>query len=267
MRPAALFALTVVAAQAAPAASFDHTAWDVLLKRHVNAIGEVNYAGLKKERQPLDAYVAALAAASPDSRKEQFPDRASELAYWLNAYNALTIRGVVDAYPTRSVRDLGVLYGFFRRADYTLGGRALSLQDLENDIIRKRYRDPRIHFAIVCASVSCPRLDREAFVGGRLNEQLDRVTRDAMAENRNLAIDAKAKTVTLTMLFKWYAEDFGAPPLDFARRYLSPERTALLDQLGAKPRTLFFDYDWSINQPGSRAKAALVFERELARKK
>ena len=243
--------------------SFDHAAWDALLKRHVNAIGEFDYAALKKDRQPLDTYVASLAAASPDSRKDLFPCRAAELAYWLNAYNALVAKGVVDNYPTRSVRDLGALYGFFRRQDYTLGGQAMSLRYLENEIIRKRYRDPRIHFAIVCASISCPRLAREAFTADKLDEQLDRVTRESMTENRHVAIDGKTKKVMLTALFKWYAADFG-PALAFVRRYSPPARLRLLDELGPNPRLEFFDYDWSINEPGSRAKAKLGYERELA---
>jgi Protein of unknown function, DUF547 len=255
--------LAAVVATAA-AAGFDHSGWDALLKRHVNAIGEVDYAAFKANRAPLDAYIAALAADSPDSRKDRFPDRSAELAYWLNAYNALTIRGVVDAYPIRSVRDLGSSYGFFRRKDYRLGGRKLSLDDVEHGIVRKRYQDSRIHFALVCASVSCPRLEREAFAGARLEQQLDNLTRGAMAENRNVAIDVKTKTVTLTAILKWYAEDFGGPALDYVRRYSSPARVALLDQIGKRPRVRFFDYDWSINEPGSRAKSKLLFERELA---
>lgn len=268
MRSAGLLLAVILAGANARSAvaedGFDHSPWDVLLKQYANAIGEVDYAALKANRGPLDAYVASLAAASPDSRKELFPNRATELSYWLNAYNALTIRGVVDAYPVKSVRDLGALFGFFRRKDYTLGGRKLSLQDLENEIIRKRYHDPRIHFAIVCASVSCPRLDREAFVAVRLEDQLDRVTRRSMAEDRNVAIDAGAKTVTLTILFKWYAEDFGGPALDFVRRYSPPARVALLDQAGKRAKIRFFDYDWSLNAPGSRAKAKLRYERDLA---
>jgi hypothetical protein len=253
----------LLSAGVAAGAGFDHAPWDALLRKHVNAIGEVDYAALKAHRQALDSYVAALSAASPDSRKDLFPDRAAELAYWLNAYNALVARGVVDNYPTRSVRDLGALYGFFRRKDYTLGGVKMSLQFLENEIIRKRYQDPRIHFAIVCASLSCPLLAREAFTAAQLERQLERVTRASLAENRNAAIDPKTQTVTLTALFKWYAADFG-PALAYVRRYSTPQRLALLEQLGPSPRIRFFDYDWSINESGSRAKAKLGFERELA---
>ncbi len=263
MRTAIVFLLAAATSVGAAAAEFDHAPWNALLSRHVNQIGEVDYAALKANRQPLDAYVAALAAASPDSRKELFPNRAAELAYWLNAYNALTAKGVVDHYPTRSVRDLGAIYGFFRRNDYTLGGVAMSLRFLENDIIRPRYKDPRIHFAIVCASISCPLLARQAFTGAQLEEQLDRLTRASLAETRNVSIDTKTGTVTLTSLFKWYAADFG-PALAYIRRYSTPERARMLDQLGPTPRLRFFDYDWSINEPGSRAKAKLGFERELA---
>ena len=181
MRTIGIF-LLAAAGLGAAAAEFDHSPWSAILSRHVNHIGEVDYAALKANRQPLDAYIAALAAASPDSRKELFPNRAAELAYWLNAYNALTVKGVVDNYPTRSVRDLGAIYGFFRRNDYTLGGVALSLRHLENEIIRPRYKDPRILFAIVCASISCPLLARQAFTAAQLEEQLDQIGRASCRE-------------------------------------------------------------------------------------
>lgn len=157
------FGWAVLLAAAPLAAQFDHSAWDRVLKKSTNVLGEVDYGALKKDRKDLDDYVRRLSEMSPDSKKDAFPTREAALAYWLNAYNALVMRAVVDAYPTKSVRDLGLLYGFFRRKDHTLGGTKISLLALENDIIRPRFNDARIHFAIVCASISCPLLDREAF--------------------------------------------------------------------------------------------------------
>lgn len=257
-------ACLLLSAAAAYAAAFEHRDWDAIVQRHVSAIGEVDYAAIKANRAPLDAYVQALAAASPDSHRERFPTRAAELAYWLNAYNALVTRGIVDAYPTRGVRALGPMLAFFRRADYTLGGRRLSLNTLEHEIIRARYRDPRIHFAVVCASLSCPRLAREAFSASTLDAQLDTRVRESLAEARMVSIEAAGKTLRLTSLFKWYAADFGDVRA-FVRRYSSAERMQELDGLGPNPRVRYFDYDWSINDPGSRAKAVQPQERALAR--
>ncbi|MBM3796637.1 MAG: DUF547 domain-containing protein [Acidobacteria bacterium] len=261
-----MLALLPLLAAAAATAGFDHAPWDALLKRHVNALGEVDYGALKCARAPLDVYVAALAAQSPDSHPAAFPSRADQLAYWINAYNALTIKGVVDAYPTRSVRNLGMAFGFFRRKDYTLGGRRLSLQDLENTIIRGCFGEPRIHFAIVCASVSCPLLLRDAYTGANLETLLDRATRISMMQARTVTIDKAARRVTLTTLFNWYAKDFGgaAAVLPFVRRHLTPERQRELDALGASSKVKYFEYDWAINEPGARAKSIYAHERAMS---
>lgn len=243
-------------------AEFDHSAWDRVLAAAVSATGEVDYGAVKKNPASLDDYVRSLAASSPDNRRELFPSRDAELAYWLNAYNALVMSGVVKAYPTKSVRDLGLLYGFFRRKDYQLGGAQVSLLSLENDVIRKRYRDARIHFAIVCASLSCPRLDPKAFTEANLGSALDRLTRQFLAERRNLEIDAQANTIHLSALFDWYKEDFGGT-LEFVKKYVPDTTRARIESMRS-PKLRYRDYDWSINDPGSRARAKAAWERELA---
>lgn len=248
------------------AASFDHQPWDGVLKASVSPIGEVDYAALKGNKT-LASYVDTLRLASPDNRKDLFPTREGELAYWINAYNALCTWGVAKAYPIKSVRELGVLFGFFRRKEYVLGGRTLSLQELENEIIRKRFREPRIHFAIVCASLSCPQLSREAYTSENLETQLDFQTRRYFAETRNLDVAADGKGVLLAAILDWYREDFGAAKpalLEYVRRHAPAARQKQLDGL-TKPRLIFRDYDWSLNDPGSRARARTPEERELAR--
>lgn len=230
----------------------------------VNAVGEVDYAALKNNRD-LAAYVDALRATSPENKKESFTTKSDELAYWINAYNALITWGVVKAYPTKSVRDLGLLFGFFRRRDYVLGGRTMSLQELEHEIIRKRYQEPRIHFAIVCASLSCPKLSPRAYTAANLEEQLSFQTRQYFAETRNLAI--QGNTVILAKILAWYSADFGgAKPtlLDYARRHTTEAKQRQLAAL-RDPRITFRDYDWAINDPGSRARAKTPEERELAK--
>lgn len=237
--------LLAISAVIVSASEFDHSAWDRVLKRHVNALGEVDYAALKAAPADLDAYVMALAQSSPDNRKDAFPARQSELAYWINAYNALAVKAVVKAYPVHSVRDLGMMYGFFRRKEHKLGGTAISLHALEDDILRARYKDPRIHFAIVCASASCPLLDRDAFQGATLDAHLDRVTRRFLGESRNVEIDGRSNTASLSAIFEWYGKDFGPLP-DYLARYGVT--------LPAKTRIRYRPYDWSLNGAGSRGR-------------
>jgi hypothetical protein len=252
--------------------TFDHAPWERILQASVNELGEVDYARLKANPQPLAEYVAKLAATSPENQPALFPTREDALAYWINAYNALTTYGVARGYPVKSVKDLGFLYGFFRRDDYVLGGRKLSLMTLENEIIRKRYAEPRIHFAIVCASLSCPKLSRTAYTAANLNAQLEFQTRQYFRERRNLAVDSKANRVTLAAILDWYKEDFerftgrSAPLalLEYAKRYAGAAQQREIEGLRA-PKVAFRDYDWAINDPGSRARARSAEERELAK--
>ncbi|MFN7922547.1 MAG: DUF547 domain-containing protein [Bryobacteraceae bacterium] len=253
--------IALLAAGMLQAGGFDHSGWDALVKRWVNQIGEVDYGGLAKDRTGLDAYVQRLEQVSPDNNKADFPSRAHELAYWINAYNALVMKGVVSAYPIKSVRDVGGGLTFFRRRDYVLGGVRMSLQHLENEIIRKRYKEPRIHFAIVCASISCPRLAAEAYTGEKLEAQLERAARQSLREQRMLAVDEKANLVSLTSLLNWYKLDFG-DVMAFLRSRASESERKKLEAL-KNPKIRYYDYDWSINDPGSRARAKALHERAL----
>jgi len=259
--------LLAISLFAVAAAFGQHETWDRVVKKHVNAVGEVNYAALKTDRADLDAYVKWLGEVSPENQPAQFPSKADELAYYINAYNGFTTAGVVKGYPTKSVRDLGLVFAFFRHSDFRMGGRKISLTDLENKIIRsERYKEPRIHFAIVCASLSCPKLAAEAFTVANLERLLDAGARQFVNERRNVYV--KDSTVTMSEIFKWYEGDFkwtAASLIDFAKIYAKPELKSALDKLPASPRMKYFDYDWAINDPGSRAKAKSEFEREISR--
>lgn len=242
------------------ALAIDHSAWDRVVKTAVNEIGEVDYARLKREPRDLRAYVEALQAPV------KFVSREEELAYWINAYNALVTYGVTKAYPTKSVRDLGLLWSFFRRREYNVGGRMMSLDDIEHRTIRARFKEPRIHFVLVCASLSCPRLAREAFMPGKLEQQMETQTREYFQERRNMIIDPAKETVTLNGIFGYYKEDFGGSlegALSFARKYLRPEDETAIARM-KKPKVLTREYDWSINDPGSRRRAKSAEERSLA---
>jgi hypothetical protein len=232
-------------------AGFDHSAWDRVLKAHVNTRGEVDYRAIQRDRKDLDAYLASLRDQSPVKTPALFPTHDDALAYWINAYNAFVTSGIAVKYPVRSVRDLGFALGFFRAKDYVAGGAALSLNDIEHGIIRKQFKEPRIHFAIVCASLGCPYLAREAYSGPRLQQQLDRQAREFVNAPRNMAIDGSQ--ITLSKIFDWYGDDFGgrAALAPFLVRYANDANRAAL--LSVKnPKIRFRDYDWNINDPGSR---------------
>lgn len=256
-------------AGAARAQGFDHSAWDRVLKQYVNEEGRVDYAALRANRADFDAYIAQIAARSPESHPQEFiarkagdgkpyPSREAQLAYWINAYNALTIRGIIDNWPTKSVRDLGFLFGFFRRSDYTVGGKTVSLNYIEHDVIRKQFNEPRIHFALVCASLGCPKLRREAYVRERLEAQLEDGARYFLNEPRNLTVDAARGRVTLSKIFDWYAGDFekyvkargpgktGSPILDYVLQYASEANRAAILALKS-PKISYADYSWEIN--------------------
>jgi hypothetical protein len=254
-------ALLLAAALPSLAAGFDHSVWDRVLKARVSEWGEVDYAALQANPADLEAYVGMLGEASPESHPDRFTSRDSRLAYWLNAYNAFTVAGVVKGYPVKSIRDLGMLWGFLRKKAYVAGGQRLSLNHIEHKILRKRFTDARIHFAIVCASVSCPRLAREAFVPERVDEQLEALARRFINEPRHVTIDPEANRLTLNKIFDWFEEDFeaavsaGGPPkiVAYLVRYSDPERRKQLEGL-RKPKIKYHRYDWGLNAPGALPK-------------
>jgi hypothetical protein len=233
--------------------AFDWAPYDHLLHTYVNERGYADYPGLKLNRGELDAVIAQLDHASPDSDPALFPTRIAKLAYWINAYNAFVLRGVVDYYPIASVKDVYLFNGFFSRIEFKAGGTELSLRELENEILRKRFGDPRIHFAIVCASEGCPRLAREAYLPERLDEQLDARTSLFFNEDRNVRIDAAGNRLFLSKIMDWYSDDFIATLpagekeiTSYVERWLTPDRQAALARLRA-PKIAYVNYDWRIN--------------------
>ncbi|HJY87740.1 MAG TPA: DUF547 domain-containing protein [Candidatus Acidoferrales bacterium] len=140
----------------------DYAPWDRVLKRFVTETGRVDYRALEASPADLNRFVEQIARRSPLSNPNDFPTRSSQLAYWINAYNALVMKAVIENWPIKSVRNLGRLYSFFWSRKLVAGGKEYTLNNIE-DILRKNLGEPRIHFAIVCASNSCPRLQREAY--------------------------------------------------------------------------------------------------------
>jgi hypothetical protein len=178
--------------------------------------------------------------------------RSEKLAFWINAYNALTIQGILEFYPLKSVKDkVNRILGFNIWDDYpmTVNGEKYSLNDIEHKILRKM-GEPRIHFAIVCASVGCPKLRSGAYTGAKLNAQLDEQTRNFFAQPRNFRIDRDRDTVSLSSILDWFGEDFGGSDrakLSLASKYLSEEKDREFLRL-EKPKVKYLDYDWSLNE-------------------
>lgn len=221
-------------------------AWDRALSKH-HRDGGLDYAGLAADRAGLDLYLASLAGARPDAWSE---DR--QLAFWTNAYNAVVTKHVLDRYPgIESVRKVG---GFFDKLTFPVAGEERTLDAIEK---KARELDPRVHFAVVCASASCPDLRGEAYRAERIDAQLEEQTRQFLANGeKGLRFDAEEGELWLSSIFKWYAGDFtGGSTLVayFARggvvEWILPHLPEELARRIAdeEPAVKYMDYDWSLN--------------------
>ncbi len=237
--------------------SFDYTPLERLLHSCVDDRGFVNYIALKQNRADLDHLIQQMARVSPVNSPQLFPTHEARLAYWINAYNAWVLRIVVDHYPTSSITKIGwIPYSAFFIRRVQLGGKKLTLRSLENHVIRAGFHDARIHFAINCASRSCPPLAGRVYRPETLDEQLDAAARAFINDNRQVTLDDVGHKIVLSKIFDWYASDFreaypakfqkDGTVLDYLKLYLTPERQAILQKLsGAK--VSYYDYDWGLN--------------------
>ena len=234
------------------ALGFEHQPWDALLKKHVVPLdggnaSQVRYAGMAKDRAALKAYLDSLSNVSEKdfdgwSREEQ-------MAFLINAYNAFTVEKVLGRYPDiRSIWDFGRFFGNpFKDEFFELLGRKRSLDWIEHETLRKRYRDPRIHYAVNCASVGCPSLREESYVAARLEAQLEEQARRFLSDrSRNRVRDGRLE---VSKIFDWYKEDFEPREAYFARYASLLAADTVQRELvrkGALPLR-FLEYDWSLN--------------------
>lgn len=216
-------------------------AWANVLSRHVDDAGRVDYRALGAARSELDGYVAWIYAVGPASRPALFPTRAHELAYHLNAYNALAMYSVLDAGEPASLADYGLLRFFWLRR-LRVAGETMSLYDYENAVIR-RFGDARVHFALNCMALGCPRLPRTPFHADALDRQLEREARIFLNDERNVRVDAASRTVALSELLDWYRDDF-LREADSLQAYVNRYRAT---PLPAQFRVEFTPYDWRTN--------------------
>ncbi|MAE67526.1 MAG: hypothetical protein CMJ18_24980 [Phycisphaeraceae bacterium] len=230
---------------ATPAPTFDHSTWNDLVRRHVDDQGGVGYAALARDPAELDRYVAALAGAPID----QLP-RDEKLALLINAYNAFTLRLILDYWDDGRLKSIKDIPGSkrWKHVRWRVGPHTWSLNQIEHEQIRPVFDEPRIHFALVCAAASCPKLRNEAFVANRLEEQLEDQTRDTHRHPKWLEYDVRKRTVHLTKLYDWYGEDFADDTdgiLEYVARY-APD-VAAARKRGERIRRRWLRYDWALN--------------------
>lgn len=247
----------VVVGRAVPATQqvsmnqIDHSPWNELLQKYVNDKGEVNYRAWKasaEDHRKLDTYLNSLSSANPDVEAAA----QSRLAFWINAYNAVTIKGILREYPTSSIRNHTakvVGYNIWKDLLLIVGDSEISLDSMEHKVLRKM-GEPRIHFAIVCASYSCPRLLNQAYTAEGLEDQLTTNTRNFFANPENFKHDAGRQQFQLSSILSWFGKDFGrnqAEQLASIGPYL-PTQQAREAAARNSVRVAYLNYDWSLNE-------------------
>ncbi|MCA9394248.1 MAG: DUF547 domain-containing protein [Candidatus Omnitrophica bacterium] len=233
----------------------DYSAYDALLREYVNPRGLVDYERLCAD-PALGSVTEQLSRADPDRL-----DRGEALAFWINVYNAFTLKVICDNYPLESINDLhggGLILGtvfkttIWDKKWFAINGEKMSLGHVEHKILRPRFEDPRIHFAIVCAARSCPPLRAEAYIAGRIEGQLDDQGRIFLSRPELNRFDLKSQTAHLSGIFKWFLKDFGKNKKDLLT-YLAaftpaPEVRDLLENQPGAWTVRWNDYDWSLNR-------------------
>ena len=231
-------------------AGFDHShaEWDAVLKKYVRHTG-VDYAGIKATGTPsLERYLKSLEAVA-EGQYRAFSQK-QQLAFLINAYNAYTIRVVIEHYPIKSIRNIGPKDGSVWKKPlvslHRIWGKSLSLNTLENGIIRKKFSEPRIHFALNCAAKGCPSLRGDAYTAKGLERQLASQTRNFIRQSSRY--DPAKNTLFLSEIFKWYEEDFSKTKPSvaaYAAQYLTSEVQSAVS--GGGIRVEYLPYDWSLN--------------------
>jgi hypothetical protein len=216
----------------------DPAPFDALLKKHVDNRGRVNYAAIKKskkDRAQLESFVKAIGDAKVKGSEK------AQLAFYINAYNALVIHSVVEKYPISSVMKVD---GFFKKNKHTVAGEKMTLDALENSIIRKKFSEPRIHFVLVCAAKSCPKLNRRAATAANLEGLLESSTKAFVPK----ATTVKEGKIVTSKLFKWFAGDFEKAEgsvRKYLAKYVPKHKDAILDE---KNELTFAHYSWKLNK-------------------
>ncbi len=221
-----------------------HQIFDGLLKKHVSNDGRVNYKGFIEDKKELDIYLDLLSNNAPDRDKWS---QQEQLAYWINVYNAFTIKLIIDNYPLKSIQDLHptvkipLVNTVWHKKFFQIGGKDASLDEVEHKILRKEFDEPRIHFAVNCASYSCPPLLNEAFVPEKINQQLESQAKKFINDKRHNNLEAN--NIQISQIFSWFKGDFtsNGSLIDYLNKYSDVKINS-----GAKVSNK--KYDWSLNE-------------------
>jgi hypothetical protein len=235
---------------AAPAAAEEHSLFTEILNEHVSA-GHVRYTALCRDRR-LPAYLEQLSKMDPASRRG--------LTFWLNLYNAHTLQVICESYPVKSINDLhagGVIRGTSEKGTIwdskvaTVDGDRMSLNHIEHEIIRRKFREPRIHFALVCAAASCPPLRSEAYEAEKLERQLEEQALAFFADAKLNRFEPETRTAYLSKILYWYSGDFGKSKEDvllYVAQYLRAEIRKSIEADPPAWTTHYTEYDWALNE-------------------
>ncbi|MEL6812012.1 MAG: DUF547 domain-containing protein [Bacteroidota bacterium] len=224
----------LVSTASGSAVNLDHSQWDQLLKKHVDQDGLVDYKGFKQDRESLNTYLQYLSSQEP-SKAWSVQEL---LAYYINLYNAYTVDLILDNYPVKSIKDIN---GPWTRGIVPIGKNNLSLGGIENGILRKM-EEPRIHFAINCASISCPNLLGEAYTAARINEQLDRAAQEFINGPKN---EISANNPKLSSIFDWYRKDYTVNGEQDVVAYINQYSNTKISQ--GSPLN-YKEYNWNLNE-------------------
>ncbi|MFQ6616475.1 MAG: DUF547 domain-containing protein [Fidelibacterota bacterium] len=223
---------------------------DAVLSTFVNGNGRVDYEALRENPGELTRFIEFLKSASPENRPDLFETENDRKAYWINAYNALVIKEVVDHPGISSVKEVGWGLGVFWRKTFVVGGRRMNLNHIEHRILRKRFRDPRIHFVINCASESCPPLGNRIVTGDGLDEELHRKAAAFIQDSNHVRIDHGRKEIRLSRIFRWYRKDFtaaGESLQAYVLRYLPRLTRDEKESIATEYRIRFSRFGWELN--------------------
>lgn len=217
-----------------------HQAWDRIVQSYVHD-GQVNYPAIQASSR-LDGYLGELNRIDPT----KLSTRQHQLAFWINAYNAFAVKGILDHY---SPMTLWGRYRYFIGRDYQVGGATINLYDLEREVLIEQFHQPLMHFAIVCASASCPKLQSWAYQPDQLDCQLERAAKEFINDPTRNRFDRRQKIASLSMIFQWFEKDFAGAAgsvLAYIARYIEdPGLAKELQQQGY--RIEYLEYDWSLN--------------------
>jgi hypothetical protein len=236
------------------AAEFDHAhaALDRVLKADVKN-ERVDYLALKKDSRDLDAWLKTAGAVTETEFNRW--TQPQQLAFLINLYNAATLKLIVNHYPVKSIKDIGSVFkGPWKQEVVPLLGKTVTLDYLEHGVLRKKYAEPRVHFAIVCAAKGCPPLRAEAFIPDKLNEQLDEQGRVFLGTKEKNRWDGSARVLYLSPIFKWFSEDFekkSGSVVKFVTPYFPAEAQKQIQSVKS-PEVRYTDYDWSLNEQPAR---------------